>query len=200
MKGDRNDDWEKELSWVLPYPIMRSHKTNTFSPRILLVFLLVLSLFSCDKGTALVRDGDELRTVILKAKWGNQTVDSWTIESGKTVFTFSDGNTIRLSNDRTSVFTLNENGFWVLGKEKSSIMVDEVSKEEMVKTLCTHNGKSILTIVEGYTDWTFIFHDGEYIALLKSLFSYDPDLVVRGVNHSTGKHASSLSSITPKGV
>jgi len=183
VKGVRNNDWENELSRVLPYPIMRSHKTKTFSPRILLVFLLVLSSFSCDKGAALVRDEDELRTVILKAKWGNQTVDSWTFESGKTVFTFSDGNTIRLSNDRTSVFTLNENGFWELGKEKSSITVDEVSKEEMVKTLCSNNGKAILNIVEGYTDWTFIFHAGEYITLLKSLFIYDPDLVVRGVNH-----------------
>ena len=78
-------------------------------------------------------------------------------------------------------------GYWYVNGKKTGHLI-EVPEEDIIKAFIEKEGKlekrnSILGIFEEYTAWSFFFEDNTVIKIDKSLFSYNPDSIIRGIAH-----------------
>lgn len=98
---------------------------------------------------------------------------------------FSDNSSFWFYTDSINVATLGIDGQWYM----NGVRTDFVSESVKGKVLLFEHLKSkigysdLIGIEEGYTDWKFIFNNNDSISITKSLFSYDPDEIKRGINH-----------------
>ena len=147
-------------------------------------FLLVLS--SCEET---IRQDDYEQElfydVILDAQRNGETVDSIIINEGDCYIRLSGGHLYCLSLDSLLVSTIDVRGGWIIyGVGCGGSIKEECSFEEIIHScVCPHAADSILGLYEGYTDWTFCFGEHKSIKLTKTIFSYDPDSIMKGINH-----------------
>lgn len=112
---------------------------------------------------------DELKEILLTCQKKGTTVDS--LDEGEDYYrlTLSDGLVVHL-NKKVNIVRKDIRDF----PASESSGVDVLDQEPV-------NG--IFGIVEGYTDWSFYLEDYVLLTLGKTLFTIDPDTVLRGINH-----------------
>ena len=151
--------------------------------KLFLLHLLVLSVIACEKIE--VYHDNEIEVENAKKRLANYrdksvSVDSFKNAKGLYQFSFSDGTEIKIDGSDIPVLTIDIMGYWRVNDERIQESLD-VSGIDIIHSL---NADGLIQgILEGYTDWSFIFNDGTVIALRKALFASDPDLLVRGINH-----------------
>lgn len=147
-----------------------------FSP----LLLLFLSLFlACTK--AEIYGGEEARGLqeelaALRAK--GASIDSYQQKGSVALFSFANGDAIRIDVSSIPILTLGVQGFWRRNGALTEVPLDA----DQVDALFNKDG-AIRGVVEGYEEWAFHFDNKEVITIGKSLFASDPDALIRGVNH-----------------
>lgn len=138
-----------------------------------------VSFFSCQEDEFEMSQNAylEIKAKVEHASKENLTVDG--LEYGKKVCTvsFSNDDILVIPIDYLTVLTIDFTGLWCLNQDRNHLIQ---KSDEAIKTCC---GDTKICIVEGYTDWTFVLHDDYAVIFTKSLFSYDADAIMKGVNH-----------------
>lgn len=151
--------------------------TSIRSLRLAILFLLISTL-SC---TGLSIDEEilteQLEQNICSMKSSNISVDSILFQKDSYVVTFSNGKHLSCSQEEIPLISINDTGYWNLNRAKTDIVLEE----EYVRDYGSDD--ELICIIEGYTDWSFLFRDGQKVSLIKSIYSYDPDEIKRGINH-----------------
>ena len=146
------------------------------------VIVLVLVTSSCSK-IQLYDEG-------IAADWRNSissfqdqgvTVDEVKVKNGAFVFQFSGGKKMGFSPDKVPLMTIDVRGYWRIGNKLTDKELEAWSEEEMI--LANAGDGEFVGIIEGYTGWSFYFSDRSSVTLKKTIFSYDPDNRMRGINH-----------------
>lgn len=105
------------------------------------------------------------------------SIDSLSFIDGKYDVFLSNGEAYSI-NGTVPVAKIDERGFWsvngIMIESPVEISNINVTNDENTDTKC---------IVEDYTSWLFYFQNGNSDSLTKSLFSFDPDLEKKGINH-----------------
>ena len=109
-------------------------------------------------------------------------VDSFEMENRKGLLKLSDGTQLRF---KGSFFlaAIGFNGFWSIDGEKTTASCDEYNKDAIDYRSADFSQGDLMAVLEGYTYWDFIFYEKPPIRITKTLYSYDPDDIQRGVNH-----------------
>ena len=145
----------------------------------ILLFLLSILTCSCekDKTEGPMRSYLEIRDKVRQASRDNLTIDALEYGEKVCVVSFSDDDVLVIPIDSITVFSIDLTGYWRIN-QNSGNLIPKIEDETMDFTNDTR-----ISFVEGYTDWTFYFSDDLPIVLTKSLYSYDADAIVKGVNH-----------------
>lgn len=152
--------------------------------QILVSFLYILLISGCEK-TALYgnESGTALEEEFILAAQKELSIVSLESKKGKTVLKFSDGSTIGFAEDDVPIVTRGIKGLWVINGKETELSEDEYSDEAIARSQFSKGDRFLQVVVEGYMDWSFYFDDNSCVVLLKYLFTYDPDSIIRGVNH-----------------
>lgn len=145
----------------------------------LLIFFFVV--VACEKMP--VYYGQDSRKVydVLEAYYNDQvTVNEYTIKENVSVFSFSDGSVAGFDIRSISIVSIDVFGYWLNNGERTDVVLEKPGREIVP---IGDDLRRLYGIVEGFTDWTFVFGGGSEIKLKKTLFAYDPDASIRGVNH-----------------
>ena len=145
---------------------------------LLILFFVVVA---CEKMP--VYYGQDSRKVydVLEAYYNDQvTVNEYTIKESVSVFSFSDGSVAGFDIRSISIVSIDVFGYWRNNGERTDVVLEKPGREIVP---IGDDSRRLYGIVEGYTDWTFVFGCGSEIKLKKTLFAYDPDTIIRGVNH-----------------
>ena len=154
------------------------------------VFIIIASFFfalfisGCGKTDLYENEsGESLREELVLAAQRRLSVISVESNKRETVFKFSDGKTIGFAKDVVPIVTLGVKGFWVINGEETEKSEEDYLDSQIDRLFESKEDQILRAIVEGYTDWSFYFEDDDRVVLLKDLFTYDPDSIIRGVNH-----------------
>ena len=142
------------------------------------VTLIALLLLGCSKID--VYQGDDsksLHDALMALREGNATVDGFGQKGDRYSFRFSNDAVIGIEDSSVPIVTIGLQGYWVRNGESTEIPLDSGNEALLLRT----EGE-FLGVVEGFEDWSFLFDEGR-ITFEKSLFSTDPDAIVRGINH-----------------
>lgn len=112
---------------------------------------------------------DELKEILLTCQKQGTTVDSLDEDEDFYLLTLSDGLIVHL-NKKVNIV-------------RTDIRDFPAGESGEVNVLDQEPVNGIFGIVEGYTDWSFYLEDYVLLTLGKTLFSIDPDTVLRGINH-----------------
>ena len=168
--------------------------------RILLVFFSIC-LYLCLSCSKVFTDADFLSnqngnakvkiSSLVKSGLFIESIDS---KTDKYVISISDGGSFWVKKDGLSIVTIGIDGYWYVNDKKSSFSTEVFSGKDVLSNGIDRGFVTgdLIGIVEGYTDWTFYLVNNDPIVLVKSLYSYDPDSIIRGVNHR------GYSSIAPE--
>lgn len=142
-------------------------------------FFLVLFICSCEKDgfERPMRTYLEIRDIISQASLKNLTVDALEFKGKKCSVYFSDGDLLVIPKDSIAVLAIDCLGNWDINQE-SGVLIQK-PEDVLASFICNTR----IVFVEGYTDWTVYFSDDCPIVLTKSLFSFDADAILKGVNH-----------------
>lgn len=152
-------------------------KSVVTNPKIYVIILFLL--IGCTKTD--VYYGDEANclrdnlTALLKE---NITIDNYQQKGDIFYFSFSNGAEIGIKDTVAPVLTLGIQGYW----RCNGLLTDVLLDSEDVHSLLSKEGV-VLGVIEGFEDWAFYFSDEEVISFRKTLFMFNPDSRVRGVNH-----------------
>lgn len=156
-------------------------KYRSSSNQIPILSFILSSLLICscqkDEYEQPLRTYLEIRDKVVQASREYLTVVD--LEYGKKVCTvsFSNGDNLVAPVDSITVLTIDLSGLWCINQECNRWLP---YSEDALKSI--NNGTRII-LAEGYTDWTFFFSDDHPVVLTKSLYSYDADAIIKGVNH-----------------
>lgn len=141
--------------------------------------LLVVSICSCEKEEfeRPLRTYFEIKDKVVQASQENLTFDAFEYNEKVCLISFSNGSRLVVPVDSVTVLTVDLSGFWCINQDSRRLVPKSENSIEAFKS----NTKIILA--EGYTDWTFFFSDDNPIVFTKTLFSYDADAIIKGVNH-----------------
>ena len=150
-----------------------------FSFEFFLFFFLVVSICSCEKEELErpLRTYFEVKEKVVQASRENLTFDAFEYNDKICSISFSNGERLVVPADSVTVLTIDLSGFWCINQDSRRLIPKSVNAIESFK----NNTKIILA--EGYTDWTFFFSDDNPFVFTKTLFCYDPDAIIKGVNH-----------------
>lgn len=156
-----------------------SFNQTIFFQNVLFLFLLVVPFISCKKEefNGPLRNYSEIRDRVVQATQKKLTVDALGYKDKVYSILFSNGDTLVVPSDSVTVLTVDLSGCWCINQDSSYL----IPKSENEIAPLINNTKIILA--EGYTDWTFYFSDYNPVVLTKTLFSYDADAIIKGVNH-----------------
>lgn len=156
-----------------------SFKSPSICSLVLSFILLGFAVCSCEKEEYKIpiRTYVEIRDKVVQASREDLTVD--VLEYGNRICTvsFSDGDYLVVPSDSITVLTIDFSGNWRINQDSSELI------PRTDNAIATFFDRTRIVFVEGYKEWTFYFSDDDSIALTKSLFSYDPDAIIKGVNH-----------------
>ena len=156
-----------------------SFKSPSICSLILSFILLCVAVCSCEKEEYKipVRTYVEIRDKVVQASREDLTVD--VLEYGNKICTvsFSDGDYLAVPSDSITVLNIDFSGNWQINQDSGELI------PRTDNAISTIFDRTRIVFVEGYTEWTFCFSDDYSITLKKSLFSYDPDAIIKGVNH-----------------
>lgn len=140
---------------------------------------LVISFSSCkiEGIEEPIRTYLEIKDKLAQASRENLTIDDLEYIDKACIVSFSDGENLVVPKDSIVVLFLDLTGGWRVNQDGGNL----ISKTEDVNTSFTSNTRVLF--VEGYTDWSFFFVDDFPIVLTKTLFSYNADVFLKGVNH-----------------
>ncbi len=160
------------------------NRASLFNKAIHFVFIqsfifLGISVCSCEKERyeRPLRTYPEIRDFVAQASRENLTVNAIEYQGKVCSVSFSNGDNLVAPVDSITVLTIDPSGYWRINQNSG----DWISKPENVLANIFCNTR--IVFVEGYTDWTFHFSDARPIVLKKTLFSYDADAIIKGVNH-----------------
>ena len=143
-------------------------------------WLACMILISCSEMIPDGKDVVEFRKELLSFRDSHVTVDSMTETDGVFTFSFSNGAEIGIESVFAPIVTIDVRGGWL----KNGVQTGETAEEIVARFSSMDNERGdILGVVEEYEGWSFHFGKKRAVYLKKSLFSFDPDTFVRGVNH-----------------
>ena len=143
----------------------------------ILISLSLVLFCSCSKLEAQEPFADTVeraRVVVESAAARGVSVSEVNEKKGQLKFKLSDGETFTIKDADCPFVRIGLDGYWYVNGERSERSLDECEGRDAVA--------GIESVVEGYKDWTFYFPDGQ-VSLLKAVYSFDYDSVMRGVNH-----------------
>lgn len=164
---------EREMSLCQLISFLRRLRRSTLG------ILPIFGFLACSKTEVIT--GDEtssLREGLLAFRSSGKTIKTFEQVNDEVQFEFSDGSMIKIECLDIPVLTIDIQGYWCLNGVLTDIQYALGSEDPF---LISKSG--LCGIVEGYSNWTFVFDGNERITLEKTLFSSDPDIVVRGINH-----------------
>lgn len=140
---------------------------------------LVLFVCSCEKDRYERPMGTyfEIRNLITQASLENLTVNTLDLKDKEYSVSFSDGGILVIPKDSVTVLTIDYTGHWNVNQE-NGVWISTL--HDALESLLFNTR---IVFVEGYTDWTVYFSDDYPVVFTKSLFSFDADAIVKGVNH-----------------
>ena len=129
------------------------------------------SLLACDSIEAASAKGVTINDVFRKNGW--------------LVFSLSDNTSFSLWESLTPCVQIGLDGYWYKNGIRSEYLWGECDGAMVAGNHCGESETSlrIRCAVEGFTDWTFFFDNGQPLTLIKTLYAYDYDSVLRGINH-----------------
>ena len=149
--------------------------------RIIGILILFFVAFACEKMSIYNgQDPRKVHDVLISYYKDNVTINEYTIKQNVSEFSFSDGSVVGFDLRSINIVSIDIVGFWQINGERTDIELEKPGREIIP---IGEDSSKIYGIVEGYTDWTFILGGGNEIVLKKTLFAYDPDTIIRGVNH-----------------
>lgn len=141
--------------------------------------IALLLLIGCSKID--VYQGDDsksLHDALMTLREGNVTVDGFEQKGERYSFRFSNDAVIGIEDPSVPIVTIGLQGYWVRNGEPTEIPLDSGDETSLLRM----EGE-FLGVVEGFEDWSFLFDGGRRVTFEKSLYSTDPDAIVRGINH-----------------
>ena len=155
---------------------------------------LILVLLSCSKMGAqeyYMERETKVRTIVESIAFQGGSVETVVEKDGMVFFSLSGNTVFSLSEEITPVVRIGLDGHWVVNGMQSDFLYEECAGVDvglMHTDLIRYSDDAsyipmISCIVEGYTDWTFFFSDGDSVSLIKTSHCYDFDSILRGVNH-----------------
>lgn len=152
-----------------------------------LVLGLVVCFCICAKAeTPLFIQKDELNRVVYEAFDLGYTIKHVHLKEGHTQVTFSDGSSY--SFDIPVLVSIGLDGFCYVNGEKTNHVWSE--SEQDIRNLFLgenivnqNDGNVILGLFEGIKTWSFYFEGNSTITFSKTIFSYDPDCIKKGIAH-----------------
>ena len=145
--------------------------------RWILISLALVLFCSCSKLEAQELDSGQVdfsREVVESAAARGVSVSEVDGQKGQLSFKLSDGETFKINDAYVPIVRIGLDGYWYLNGERSDRKWEECEGKDVAA-----NTESV---VEGYMDWSFNFSDGQ-VSLLKTVYSFDYDSVMRSVNH-----------------
>lgn len=124
---------------------------------------------------------DRIREVIELMQREGILIDNVDETAGKAIFDFSDGSRLGILFDAVSVVSIDPKGFWSLNGTQTDDNVENSDGFGIIDRSKSDSG--LCGIVEDYTQWSFVFDDGECISIKKSLFGKNADDLIKGINH-----------------
>lgn len=121
---------------------------------------------------------EELREILLRCKKNDITVKDIHQDGNCYLMILSDGTVINLGRN-IFLIGIDIRGYWDLNGKMTDVPLSSSAETILLKQTPTN---CLCSLVEGYTDWSFYLED-DVILLGKTLFSIDPDTVLRGINH-----------------
>lgn len=155
------------------------------------VALLVLCIcLSCKENKAITPESyfsKDIKSDLISIIDDGITIEDIGKEKDLVRIVLSDGSTLFCEN--TLIGRIGLDGFWYVDGVDTHCLWEDVDVKTIYNDL-KHFGKnnvgvdkSLLGIFEGYTAWSFYFKDDLVMSIDKSLFSYAPDSILRGVGH-----------------
>lgn len=140
---------------------------------------LIIPFYSCKKEgiEEPIRTYLEIKDKLAQACRDSLTVDTIEYMDKVCVVSFSNGDNLVVPRDSITVLSIDLTGFWRVNQNGSNLIpiIEEANK--------AFTSNTRVLFVEGYTAWSFIFIDDLPIVLSKTLFSYNADEILKGVNH-----------------
>lgn len=160
------------------YPILFSH--------IIIGIFSLLGLCSCTKDDIfLYLHAEEIKNTLYSIQETGSSIII--VQQKKDVTSIILSNGTRYSFKNPTLGTIGLDGYWYINGIKTPYLWD--NSEESINLILRNINKpknetnGLLGIIEGYEAWTFCFDDWSRITIVKELFSYDPDLILRGIGH-----------------
>lgn len=164
---------------------LRSYRV-TF-PFVLLI--IPIMIVSCSKEQVTTR-GFSRRylvayTILEEWKKGDIYIESFDQKDVRYEFTLSNNESFWFYKDSISVLKIGLDGFLYHDGDKTVIQTSSSEMQNEIKQYQPRSatGDDLVVIIEDYTKWIFFFRNGRSISIGKSLFSYNPDSILRGINH-----------------
>ena len=158
------------------------------SLRLLLTFvtLPLICLLSCTKADDMYLKPDLAQRFLDGVVSSGNAIDAVQPRGNHVQVSFSDGTKYYIYSLVLGQIGLD--GFWYVNGEKTDYLI-EVPENDIIKAFIektgntTKGGNNLTGIFEGYKSWSFFFDDNTVIEIVKSIFSYDSDSILKGIAH-----------------
>ena len=128
------------------------------------------------------KDIAEWEEEIVNAHDNNLYIDSVNNKDDSVIISLSSGKSISLSRNSLLFISIGVDGYWYINGEKSDFPLTGYKGEDVLKSIPL-SSFNYGGVVEDFTRCTFVFNSGTVVPLIKTLYSYDADHYLRGVNH-----------------
>lgn len=122
----------------------------------------------------------DMRETLQSYLYSGITIDDVSVSNDKINLSFSDGHSVGFDTQEVPVMTIDATGFWRINGKETDIPLDSLDYNSIS---AGNNLNHLYGIVEGYTNWTFVFGEWQSMSLGKTLFATDWNMKVRAINH-----------------
>ena len=156
----------------------------------LITLVLSLQIVSCIDVHSDSFSQQEISQIIVdKSYKEGLSVESVVLKKESVDVLFSDKTVVMFNSAVTPIVQIGIDGYWYVNGTCSNMRLDECEGIEVAHRSTKGAGSQIQTepfincIVEGYRDWKFCFTDGVSKVIIKTIYCFDYDSILRGINH-----------------
>lgn len=140
------------------------------------VLLLCMMFVSCSNCELFISDDPSRFSMELcKLNEEGVSIDRVSFLEDEYCILLSNGEHISLHKEDISLFTFDEIESWCKNGYGTTSTLDG--------RMGIDSNSELISILEGFAEWFFVFSNGKIIPLAKTGYNYDPDITLRGINH-----------------